>query len=86
MKTSSVLTLKVWRIEISPAKDAQYDMFITLLQVSNKSDNAEKVIPAIRKGEKSLVVSLKYSGKNWNIIVPEKSGEQCKIEIVKNNL
>ena len=75
-----------WRIEISPAKDAQYDMFITLLQVSNKSDNAEKVIPAIRKGEKSLVVSLKYSGKNWNIIVPEKSGEQCKIEIVKNNL
>lgn len=74
-----------WRIEISPAKEAAFDMFATLLQVSNLNDSVENVVPEIKRGKDSLEVTFSSSGKNWHITVPEKAGEQCKIKFVETH-
>ena len=70
-----------WRIEISPKRAAEFDMFITLLQVSGKNTDIEKIEPTIKKSGKIFTVAFVYSGKKWIITIPEKSGEQSSIKL-----
>ena len=70
-----------WRVEITPAKQNCYDIFINLIQVSAKGQNAEKIAPQVLETCDKIIVKFSYSGKIWNVNIPKSRGNLSEIKV-----
>ena len=70
-----------WRVEITPAKQNKYDIFVNLIQVSAKGQNAEKVVPQISENRDKICVKFNYSGKNWLVNISKNQGKLSEIKV-----
>ncbi|MBE6388100.1 MAG: hypothetical protein E7045_08590 [Lentisphaerae bacterium] len=72
-----------WRIEITPDKESEFDMFINLIQVANSNGSFADIKPEIKKLNGNIIITFEYANKNWQISVSEKSGVQSQIVVKK---
>ena len=69
-----------WRVEVSPAVEAESDIFVHMIQVGKESMGGLPKAKTV-EDEKSLTVEFKYEDKKFRLTFDKTSDYGCKIEV-----
>ena len=71
-----------WRVEVSPAKESESDIFVHMIQVGKESMGGLPKAKTV-EGDKTLTVEFKYEDKKFCLTFDKTSDYGCKIEVIK---